>query len=77
LDGSDSLYVLRELQAIGKSLNSVQLLTPQAAVSVPSTLIDGMQRLARAPWRPVTGQTEDAWVYWDASAAVWKLLNSG
>ena len=72
-DGGDWRYLQEELGRIEASLHDAFLLIPQPAVSVPKALLDGMQRFARSPWRPVGGAV-DVWVYWDAKAAVWAIL---
>ena len=70
----DPVYLLRELQAIGRAVANLSIMTPQAATTEPPIVFDGMQRLARSPWWPASGQTSDAWVYFDAPTGSWKLL---
>jgi hypothetical protein len=74
LPGGDAVYLDSQLQAIANSLAGINLMTPQSATAAPKTLLDGMMRLSRNPWRPVAGQTTDQLVYWDAAGAVWRLL---
>lgn len=64
---------LRTLQAV---LASTQAMITQAATAAPSQPVDGMVRLARAPWRPVAGVTTDAWVYFDSPSNAWKLRDA-
>ena len=73
LEGGDPRYLQDELGRIESSLSDAFALIPQPATTPPKTLHDGMQRLARAPWRPVGG-TVDLWVYWDALGARWAIL---
>lgn len=59
--------------------NTISSLTAAAvsnAKQVPAPLQDGMIRLARYPWWPVSGQSADAWVYYDACGAIWRLLST-
>lgn len=72
--GGDAVYLGRQLQAISDSILSLVRLTPQPATTPPRTLTDGMQRLARAPWWPVVGQTADRWVYFDGPTGTWLYL---
>lgn len=74
IPGGESFYLRAELDKIAASIRQLAAHTPQAATSAPSNPPDGLQRLARAPWRPVSGQTTDAWVFWDAVAKAWALL---
>jgi hypothetical protein len=76
LEGGDGKYLQNELQRIKSVLDSYQDLLPQAASKAPLKPIDGMIRLSRDPWRPVTGTTVDALVYYDAAGAVWQLLGT-
>jgi hypothetical protein len=46
---------------------------PGARTAAPPNPQDGWTFLARDPWRPVAGQTVDAWVYYDAAGGVWRL----
>lgn len=69
-------YLARELQAISSAIQNLTLMTPQPATKAPVTLSDGMIRLARSPWRPLSGQTTDEWVFYDAPSGTWKLLNA-
>ncbi len=59
---------------IETTVAEISLMTPQAATAAPKTVRDGMVRLARSPWRPASGQSADAWVYFDAPSGTWKLL---
>lgn len=74
IPGGDAVYLAAQLAAIANSLSGVRLMTPQSAAVAPKVLQDGMLRLSRDPWRPVSGQTADAWVYYDAAGATWRLL---
>ena len=72
--GDNSRFLLSELATLQAVLASTQNMVPQAAVQAPRMPVDGMQRLSRAPWRPLTGQTVDTWVYFDAPSNSWKAL---
>jgi len=74
LDGGDGKYMQNELVRLQAVLRAYQNLLPQAASEAPKTLVDGMIRLSRDPWRPVSGQTTDQLVYWDAAGSLWRLL---
>lgn len=72
-NGEDLHPVLTdELRKIAGAMTSVGRMTPQAATAAPKTLVDGMVRMARAPWRPAAGQTVDEWVFYEASSGTWK-----
>lgn len=70
----DYRYLMQELRHISYSVKTLIDMTPQPATQAPKTLKDGMMRLARSPWHPAAGQTQDAWVYWDAPTATWLLV---
>lgn len=72
LPTSDRDYMNRELNNIAASIRALNMLVPQAASKAPSAPLDGTPRLSRAPWRPLAGQTEDQWVYYDAATDTWK-----
>jgi hypothetical protein len=74
LDGGDVLWGQQQFDRISATLNSLLALTPQPATAAPKAPQDGMIRLARSPWRPVSGQTADKWVYWDAPSGSWLYL---
>lgn len=60
-------------------LNSVTSLIACAvsnSMAAPKIPQDGQLILARAPWRPVAGQTADAWCYFDGAAGIWRLLTT-
>ena len=76
LPGGDGPYTQKELRRIGSTIDTIAQMLPQAATKAPTQLSDGMQRLARDPWRPVAGQTTDQWVYYDAAGGVWRLLST-
>lgn len=61
-----------EFRKLEQSLADLFDMTPQATNTVPPAPRDGMIRLAQAPWRPVAGQSANAWVYYDAG--VWRYL---
>jgi hypothetical protein len=69
-----TLYLKNELAKVAACTETLALMTPQPAVKLPPQIADGMIRLARSPWRPVSGQTVDEWVYYDAPSATWKVL---
>jgi len=75
IQGGAEPFAQKQFDQIRNTLQSTLILMPQSATSPPTTLIDGMKRLARAPWRPVAGQGADAWVYWDAVGQVWRFLS--
>lgn len=66
--------IVQELRRIEASLRDLADYAPQPAIREPSKRRDGMVRLARSPWRPVDGQTADAWVYFDGTDNEWKYL---
>jgi hypothetical protein len=72
LDGGDAAYSRRELDAIKVSLDSTQAFAVYAITKAPDPPLDGMRRLSRWPWWPVSGQAADAWVYYDAVGKVWR-----
>lgn len=74
LAGGDLKYLLDALRRIETTLSDLCLLCPQEADAEPPRRWSGMQRLSRAPWRPLPGQTEDAWVYYDGLSDTWKPL---
>lgn len=76
LPGGDARHLEDELGHIQNSVESLVLMCPQVALEAPKTLVDGMQRLSRRPWRPVAGQTVDAWVYYDAVGLSWRYLST-
>lgn len=64
-------------QRIKTLLNSVTALVGCAvsnSMGAPKVPVDGQLLLSRSPWRPVSGQTADAWVYFDGAAGIWRLL---
>lgn len=69
-------YLQRELNKIRDAIYTTQRMTPQAASTAPKVLLDGMPRLSRYPWWPVSGQTADAWVYYDAVGKVWRYSST-
>lgn len=71
IPGGAEPYAANTMQRLQTMAENTLLMTPQAATQAPATLLDGMKRLARSPWRPVSGQTVDAWVYYDAAAGKW------
>lgn len=74
--GGDSIHTQNEMSKIATAINNAMLLIPQPAIAAPKNLADGMIRLSRQPWQPVAGTTTDAWVYYDASGGVWRLLST-
>ena len=70
-NGDSSRFLLSELASIQAVLASTQAMIPQAATQPPKLPVDGMQRLSRAPWRPLAGQVADQWVYFDAPSNSW------
>jgi hypothetical protein len=76
IPGGENAFAQKQFDQIRSSIASALLMIPQSATTPPTTLIDGMPRLARAPWRPIAGLGADAWVYWDAAGQVWRLGTS-
>lgn len=76
IPGGDAAYTQTSLQNLTDTVAKLVLMCPQSAVSVPKKLKDGMIRLARSPWYPVSGQTADAWVYYDAAGGIWSYLST-
>jgi len=74
LAGGELRFLMDQLQRLETTLGDLCALCPQEADAAPAAPRSGMQRLARAPWRPVAGQTADAWVYFDGPSSTWKLL---
>lgn len=74
LEGRDKQYLDQELTAVGVAIGSLLRMTPQPATVAPKAPADGMIRLSRSPWRPLSGQTVDAWVYFDGPTAAWKPM---
>lgn len=66
------LWTRQELGKVKETLDTLIILTPQAADRAPARLIEGMIRLAKAPWRPVAGQTTDQWVTYVGGA--WRYV---
>lgn len=73
-NGDSSRFLLGELSTIQAVLASTQAMIPQAAAQAPAKPVDGMQRLSRAPWRPLPNQVADEWVYFDAPSNSWLAL---
>lgn len=46
------------------------------ATKAPTSPADGTTKLSRWPWWPVSGQTADAWVFFDQAAAIWRLTST-
>lgn len=67
-------FTQAQLARLLSKLPEMILMLPQTATEVPKQLRDGMIRLARNPWYPVSGQAADAWVYFDAAGQVWRYL---
>lgn len=74
IEGGGARYLQVELGRVQDSINSMVWRLPQPATEAPKKLIDGMIRLARAPWWPASGQSADAWVWYDATTSTWKLI---
>lgn len=73
MNGGLGPYAQREYDKIHRTLGTVLLLLPQEANEAPRVLMSGMVRLSRAPWWPVAGQTQDAWVYYDGPTQTWQF----
>ena len=77
ISGGDLSWTSRELQRIEAAILSTQRLTPQPATEAPKTAVDGMIRLARQPWQPLSGRlgiTHDCWVYYDGAGKIWRHI---
>jgi hypothetical protein len=61
-------WVYTNLKLIMTAINQLVIMTPQSAIRAPAKPQDGMQRLARAPWCPITANETNVWVYWDVTA---------
>lgn len=71
MPGGNGPYSQRELSRLQAMAENTLAMVPQAATQAPTAPLDGMKRLARSPWRPVSGQTVDSWVFYDAAAGKW------
>lgn len=72
LDGNDMVFLVGELRRISLTMRDLVDLCPQEANSAPARLRKSMIRFSMDPWWPVSGQTADAWVYFDGTA--WQYL---
>lgn len=72
LDGGDRAYVLEELRRLEATIRDLVDLVPQETNAAPPKLRPSMIRYAKDPWWPVTGQTADAWVWFDGTD--WQYL---
>lgn len=73
INADPAKFAQKQFDQLSNTISTALLMQQQSATAEPTTKLDGMPRLARAPWRPVAGQTQDAWVYWDAAGQVWRL----
>lgn len=71
LPDGERRFLLDELRKIEATLRDVVDLSPQETTTEPRRPRSSMIRRARAPWRPVVGQTTDAWVYFDGDEWVY------
>jgi len=71
LEGGDGQYLQSELANIATSIATMLIFIPAVATKPPTSLGDGMIRLSRAPWQPLTGQSGDAWVQYNAATQTW------
>lgn len=76
LSGGAAKFGQKQFDQLDKTIAHLLIMNPQSATAAPQQLFDGMRRLSRAPWRPVTGQIADAWVYFDAASGLWRLLST-
>lgn len=76
LPGGEDAYVQNELNTVSTAINTTAQFAVFSAKKAPPVPVDGMVRLSRDPWRPVSGQTTDQWVYYDAAGGVWRLLGT-
>lgn len=74
IPGGAGIAAQKELAQLRTAVQSMALLIPQVAVKAPDAPVDGMIRLSRSPWRPVSGQTTDQWCYFDGAGQIWRLL---
>lgn len=68
-------YVDRRFASLTDVINAVVALCPQASDTPPKDPPDGALRLSRGDWRPVEGQAEDRWVYYDAARKSWQFFS--
>ena len=61
-------WVLANLLKIKTAVDQTTVMTPQSATKAPANPQDGMQRLARAPWCPITAGVTNVWVFFDITA---------
>lgn len=59
-----------------KAAQQLAAMAVSNALAAPVVPQDGMIRLARWPWWPVSGQTADGWVFYDMAGGVWRLLST-
>lgn len=76
LPGGGDTFVQNIAQRLQIAIEGLRRMVPHAAIKAPTTPRDGMVRLARRPWWPVSGQAADAWVYYDATGRVWRYLST-
>lgn len=69
-------YGQQQMASLKNAIETTQAFTPQTSLKAPSNPTDGMIRLARYPWWPVSGQSADAWVYFDGAGGVWRLMST-
>lgn len=67
-------WVNKRVKSILTSLASLIQCAVSNSMAAPKVPQDGQLLLARYPWRPVSGQTTDQWVYYDGAAGIWRLL---
>jgi hypothetical protein len=72
--GGEQAFLVEQLRRLEITLQDLCDLTPQEADAEPAKRRSGMTRLSRAPWRPLVGQTDDVWVYFDGVTQTWKPL---
>lgn len=72
IPGGDRQFLVEELRRLELTLRDLCDLVPQETNTPPTRPRSGMIRRALAPWRPVVGQTEDAWVSFDGAS--WTYL---
>lgn len=69
LPGGEGVYLEEELRRIEEVLQDILKAVPQVAYTVPENPVEGMIRLAKAPWKPFL-ERDWAWVTYKDGAWV-------
>ena len=73
LNDNLNIFITNELKKIQVSITGILNILPQVATAAPAKPMEGMMRLATAPWEPIAGTTSPTWVIYDATAG-WTLV---